>query len=159
MRSIRLALALFVSSVVPAVAGLVDTPVPVGTKLLYSVPGVMQTGNGLATFFSCTNADVLSATLGVEVFNSVGAQVGATFSSSSVTVGPGATVVFATNNAVGVSVDVNLNTASFSKGSARVVGTSSKFLCTAYVADFLNPLPTTSWELTIVAKTKQKAAN
>lgn len=37
--------------------------------------------------------------------------------------------------------------------------TSKKLACTAWVADAFNAPPTSSWQLTIIAKTKQKAAN
>jgi len=46
-----------------------------------------------------------------------------------------------------------------SKGSARILSTSKKLVCTAFVADDGNAPPTSSWELTIIAKTKHKAAN
>jgi hypothetical protein len=45
------------------------------------------------------------------------------------------------------------------EGSARIIATSKKLVCTAYVADVDNSPPTTSWQLTIIAKLKQKAAN
>jgi hypothetical protein len=47
----------------------------------------------------------------------------------------------------------------FSKGSARILSTSTKITCTAFVADSFNAQPTIGWQLTIIPKTKQKAAN
>ena len=41
-------------------------------------------------------------------------------------------------------------------GSARVVSTSTKILCTAMLVDFANVTPISLAQLTIVAKTKQK---
>jgi len=74
-------------------------------------------------------------------------------------VAPGATVMFGTGAAAGVSIDSNLGAPSFSKGSARILATSKKLACTAFVADQGNAPPTSAWQLTIIAKTKQKAAN
>ena len=46
-----------------------------------------------------------------------------------------------------------------SKGSARILATSKKLACTAFVADRVDDPPQTSWQLTIIKKTTQKAAN
>ena len=46
-----------------------------------------------------------------------------------------------------------------SKGSARILATSKKLACTAFLADDGNAPPTSMAQLTIIAKTKQKAAN
>lgn len=45
------------------------------------------------------------------------------------------------------------------QGSARILSTSKKLMCTAYRADYANSPPTSMVQLTIIAKTKQKAAN
>jgi hypothetical protein len=45
------------------------------------------------------------------------------------------------------------------KGSARILSTSKSLICTAFIADATNNTPAVAWHLTIVAKTKQKAAN
>jgi len=47
----------------------------------------------------------------------------------------------------------------FSKGSARILATSRKLACTAFLAEPFNAPPTSMAHLTIIAKTKQKAAN
>ena len=45
------------------------------------------------------------------------------------------------------------------KGSARILSTSKSLACTVFVADAANNTPTSMVELTIIAKTKQKAFN
>jgi hypothetical protein len=46
-----------------------------------------------------------------------------------------------------------------SKGSARILATSKKLACTAFIADAGNSPPASMAHLTIIAKLKQKAAN
>lgn len=43
--------------------------------------------------------------------------------------------------------------------AARIVATSKKLACTASIVDPNNQPPTSMVQLTIIAKTKQKAAN
>jgi hypothetical protein len=157
-----LALALLISSLSPAVAGIADSPLPVlsagaTTFHLYSVPGVIGSG-GLGTYFACTSTDTSTMQVGVELFFSGGGAPANDAAVTSLSVGPGATVIFGTSAAVGISVNSSLGGIS-SKGSARILATSKKLACTAFVADPGNAPPTTSWQLTIIAKTKQKAAN
>ena len=45
------------------------------------------------------------------------------------------------------------------KGSARILSTSKSLVCIAFVADIVNATPASMAELTIVAKTRQKAFN
>ena len=77
---------------------------------------------------------------------------------TSLSVAPGATVIFGTGAAAGISISSNLGGLG-SKGSARILATSKKLACTAFVADRGNAPPTSAWQLTIIAKLKQKAAN
>ncbi len=77
---------------------------------------------------------------------------------TSLAVQPGETLMFATRSAAGIGVNSVIGGPSGNL-SARIVATSKKLECTAFVADSLNVPPTTSWQLTIVAKLKQKAAN
>jgi len=144
------------------VAGIADSPLPVlsvgvDTLHLYSVPGVIAFGS-LGTFFSCTSTDTATMQVGVELFGPPG---GAPFNdavATSLSVAPGATVIFGTSSAVGISISSSLG-GSFSKGSARILATSKKLACTAFVADRVDDPPQTSWQLTIIKKTTQKAAN
>src|SRR2546427_2864 len=122
------------TTVGPAAAGIADSPLPVLTAgaptiHLYSVPGVIRIW-GLSTFFSCTSTD--AATIQV--------------------------VIFGTGSAAGISISSNLG-GLFSKGSARILATSKKLACTAFLADPGNAPPMSMVQLTIIAKLKQKAAN
>src|SRR6266446_3873180 len=57
-------------------AGIVDSPVPPGTVVVFSVPGVIA-NNNLQTYFSCTNASTASFVFGVQVFDENGNLVSA----------------------------------------------------------------------------------
>jgi hypothetical protein len=144
------------------VAGIADSPLPVlsvgvGTLHLYSVPGVIASGF-LGTFLSCTSTDTATMQVGVELFAGPGGAPDNDAVATSLSVGPGATVIFGTSSAVGISISSNLG-AFFSKGSARILATANKLACTAFVADRVDDPPQTSWQLTIIKKTTQKAAN
>jgi len=152
-------LSCLVSSV--ASAGIGDGPLPVlvaGKKTLhiYSVPGVL--GGDLGTFFSCTSTDKTGnppMQVGVEVFAEFG---GAAFDdpvATSLSLAPGATVIFGTSGAVDIAIDSDLGVSVF-KGSARILATSAKLACTAFVADIGNAPPTSMVYLTIIKKTAQK---
>ena len=147
----------------PALAGLADSPLPVllagqTTLHLYSVPGVRHSG-GLDTFFSCTSLETTATIqVGVEVFGGPGGAPVNDAAATSLPLGPGATQTFGTQSAVGISVGSNLG-APVSQGSARILATSKKLACTAFIADAGNAPPTSMVQLTIIAKLKQKAAN
>jgi hypothetical protein len=148
-----------VSMATPALAGIVDSPLPVlvaGKKTLhvYSVPSIVAIG-GLDTFFGCTSTDPAAIQVGVELFGPGGGGPANDAVATSLSVAPGATVLFGTSAAVGISIDSNLG-GFFSKGSARILATSKKLTCTAFVADSGNAPPTTSWQLTIDKKLTQK---
>ena len=159
-----LALALLASFLTPALAGIADSPLPVLTTgqptfHLYSVPGVIS-GGGLETYFSCTSTEgTATIQAGIEIFFPAGGAPGNDAAATSLTVGPGATVIFGTSIAVGISINSNLGAGGFSKGSARILATSKKLVCTAFLADPGNAPPTSMAQLTIIAKLKQKAAN
>jgi hypothetical protein len=143
----------------PARAGVVDSPLPAPfTQHVFTVPGVVTPG-GLDAFFTCTNLDAVNVTIGVEIFGSPGGAAINDAADTSLNVATGATVMFGTGAAVGLVIDSNLGSGNFSKGSARILSTSKKIACTAFVADPSNAPPTSAWQLTIIAKTKQKAAN
>lgn len=151
-------------SIAPAFAGIADSPLPVllvGQKTyhLYSVPGTIPGNGGLGTFFSCTSTDTTTMQVGVELFGPAGGAAVNDPVASSLSVAPGATVMFGTATAVGISISSDLAGGPGSKGSARILATSKKLACTAFIADRLNAPPTSMTYLTIIAKTKQKAAN
>lgn len=155
------AASLLTLSAIPARAGIADSPLPVleagkPTLHLYSVPVVG--GTVLPAYFSCTSTDTAPMRVGVEFFGAAGGGPANDAVGTSLSVAPGATVLFGTLSAVWVSVDSLLGIAP-SKGSARILATSKKLVCTAFLADPGNAPPTSMVHLTIVAKTKQKAAN
>ena len=166
-RQIVISLALCLTAT-PALAGIADSPLPAtlaGYQQVYSVPGVIShsfSSPNLATFFSCTSTDTVPMQLAVEPFDKNGISMWSVCADTSFvpfTVNPGATVVVATRPAVGIPVDLNLGTcgtAPNGQGSARILATSKKLACTAFVADWTNAPPTTSWQLTIIKKAKQK---
>jgi hypothetical protein len=143
----------------PALAGIADSPLPVlvvGEKTfhVYSVPGVQQNG-ALGTFFSCTSTDTATMQVSVEGFGSAGGGPITDAVANSLAVAPGATVTFATQSAVGIGVDSIIGFIS-ARGSARILATSKKLACTAFVADRGNDPATTSWQLNIIKKKTQK---
>ena len=146
----------------PALAGIVDSPLPVlvageTTFHVYSIPGAIA-GGGLGTYFSCTSTDTATIRVGVELFGPPGGAPFNDAAATSLSVATGATVIFGTGAAAGISISSNLG-GLFSKGSARILATSKKLACTAFLADDGNAPPTSMAQLTIIAKTKQKAAN
>ncbi len=78
---------------------------------------------------------------------------------TSLSVAPGATALFGTGASVNVSVGSLLGSLPNATNSARVLATSKNIGCTAFMADDANVPPASGWQLTIIAKTKQKAAN
>ena len=152
----------------PAFAGIADWPLPVlvtGKKTLhvYSVSGVGGAGGGaFGTYFSCTSTDTAAMQVGVEVFGDgggcaspPGCAPGNDAVATSLSVGSGATVMFGTCPADGILLTSDL-AACFTLGSARILSTSRKLICTAFLADRLGTPPRTIVYLTIVKKTTQK---
>lgn len=149
-----------------AVAGIADSPVPLlmGQKaqVLYSVPGIINAGS-LGTYVSCTSTAKTPSIVAVEVFQNSGGAALNDASATSLSVAPGATVMFATENAVGFIEDSflldPLSPPVITKGSARILSTSKSLICDAFVSDAVNSPPVSMRYLTIIAKTQQKAAN
>lgn len=69
----------------------------------------------------------------------------------------GATVMFGTGSSAAFPVDSNLALGGgLGNWSARILATSKKLVCTAFVSDRANSPPTTSWQLTIIKKLTEK---
>ena len=163
-----LALALLASFISSAVAGIADSPLPgllpgAPTYHLYSVPGVICGGN-MFTFFVCTSTDTAAQQVAVEMFGNAGGGPYNDAALESVSAQPGATVrlgtVQPTNDILGFNgVSSVISCPGPGTASARILSTSRKLMCTAFVGDAFTVPPQTSWQLTIVAKVKQKAAN
>jgi hypothetical protein len=153
---------LLIVSAAPARAGIADSPLPVlvpgqPTNHLYSVTGVVNLSS-LATLFACTSTSTTGQTIAVEVF---GASGGAPVNDVSTTAGilpAGATGTISTEPVAGFPSG-SLGLPVLAHGSARILSTDKKLICTAFLSDALNSPPTSMMYLTIVAKTKQKAAN
>lgn len=140
-------------------AGVADWPLPQleagkTTLHLYTVPGVIQAGYA-GTFFSCTSLDTANMRVSVEGFPTLGGGPETDAVAGSLSLLPGETVVFATQSAAGIPVNTIIGYTS-SRGSARILSTSKKLACTAFVADRANAAPTFGWQLTIIAKIKQR---
>jgi hypothetical protein len=88
----------------------------------------METGNGLATYVACTAGK--EGTIGVEFYNASGAFVDGDSSTAAL----GQTVMFGTAASTAFTVNVNIATAAF-QGYAKVVGSSSSIVCSAFIAD------------------------
>jgi hypothetical protein len=144
-------------------AGIADSPLPVlsvgqTTLHLYSVPGVVNAnGVTLGTVFSCTSTSTSSIVMGVELFGPSGG--GPINVVSPLSVPAGGSVTIGTGGAAAFSVDQSLSPGPVSNGSARILATDKKLVCTAFTADYANSPPTSMKELTIIAKVKEKAAN
>lgn len=147
----------------PAVAcnGIADCPLPTllaGKKTLhlYSVPGVIN--GDLITFFACTSTETTKTIqVGIEVFDFLSGPPFNDAVSTSLAVGPGATVTFGThphNTTPFVMSDLLLPSPLF--GAARILATSNKLICTAFLLEPSNDPPASMVYLTIVKKLVQK---
>lgn len=159
---IRLLMVAVLLGTARAWAGIADSPLPVlsageTTLHLYSAPGIIA-GGGVGTFFACTSTDSTNMQVGVELFGPGGGAPGNDAAATSLTLAPGATVIFGTGSAAGISIDSNLG-GFFSKGLARILATSKKLACNGFIADRGNDPPTSIVYLTIIKGTKQKASN
>jgi hypothetical protein len=161
--SIAVTLLALLSAARPADAGIADTPLPVldpaeRTLHLYSVTGVIEQGV-LSTYFSCTSTDSAAMKVSVEVFNFLGGGPVSDAVADTVTVVPGGTVLFGTRTPSWTVIDKLVAVGVLSRGSARILATSKKLVCTAFLADGGSAPPTSMSYLTIIKKTQQKASN
>jgi hypothetical protein len=156
-----MSVAVFWSTV--ALAGVADSPVPFlngfSARHVYTIPGAIK-NNNLETLFICTSVDQSSVTLAVQVFaatggdplNDVAAGEGVE------TLAPGATTTIATGATVAFHEDdllASLGAASLRNGSARIIATSKRILCDAFVVDEFGSTPVTMAPLKVLSKTKQ----
>jgi hypothetical protein len=141
-----------------ASAGVVDSPLPAPfTQHVFTVPGIPDIA-GFQAFFSCTNLNAGPVTIGVELFGS-NSGVQNDVAATALTMGPGESRIFGTSSAVNLVVDSPLGASPIGTFSARILSTSKKIGCNAFLTEVSNAPPTSGWPLTIIAKTKQKAAN
>ena len=165
---VALFVALFVAAVTatPGIAGLVDSAVPSldpgsSTRVIYYIPGVTK-NNDIETLVICTNLEKSkSVTIGVEVFDSAGTgplnDVNSGVGDGAQAVPVGGTVTIATGSTVGFSEDdvivgLPLNVRG---GSARVVSTSKRIACGAFMVDELSAPPTSMTKLPLINRKQQ----
>ena len=131
------------------------------TQLLYSVPGVIRGPGDLTTVFICTSTDTAPQQVGVEIFPRAGGGPCNDAAATSVSVAPGGTGILSTNPISNELLDGQAPDSGVfgCNGSGRILSTSKKLECTVFVGDGVNNPPSTSWQVTIIAKLKQKAAN
>lgn len=172
MRTLHFGVTLFVMSVGLLWAGTVGAasigdPVPASldgstpVRHIYSVTGVRESASAdLSTLFMCTNTQKTGAgdiVVGVQVFDSDGTRdTGDVTTGSGVgSISPGETRTFSTENTAAFSGTV-LGTDDVFQGSARILATSSKIICTAMIVENTNSPPTSMVSLPVFKKLKQK---
>jgi hypothetical protein len=128
------------------------------TLRLFTVPGVVTAG-GLGTFFSCTNLSSSAAVISVELYVEDGLNACNDANAVAVTVAPGATVQFATQNTADSSFfsSVPLSTPPqyLALGSASILSTGKSVACNAFIADVYNSPPLSIAPLKTVKKTQR----
>lgn len=143
-----------------------DVPLINGTdkaKTIFLIPGVIVDQGDTGTSILCTSLEKTKDTLvAVEIFNENGGDAlnDITAADGVLTLVPGATktfeIVFTGDNVPGtafdelIELDVNVFT-----GSARVVATGKRIMCTAAVFDVTDNPPISVRQLNVVVK-KQK---
>lgn len=165
IRTIRGALVLAAAlTAAPALAGPGDSPVPSisgagTTRVLYIVPGVIK-NNGIETAFMCTSLDTVAVTMAVEVFSPAGGgplnNVATGTLNGTVTIPAGGSETISTGTSVGLHEDLPITgLANVKNGSARILATSTKVLCTAILVEKLGSTPNTIATLKIFARRTQ----
>lgn len=128
------ALAVLASSLSQAWAGINSSRIPSPfTQHVYSVPGVIS-NDSFGAYFSCTNSGNQSITVGVEVFGPTGGASINTAADTAIDLAPGASAIFGTSDSQSFIVDSILGTGTVLKGSARILATSKKLICGAFLA-------------------------
>lgn len=164
-RSLALALLLAPTLAIPRAAqaaGIGDKTLPLlpgatKAKLVYTVPYVRSSGS-TETSFSCTStepaggADVI---VGIEVFDSGILRNDVTLGQGIMTLTPGDTDVISTQDTAALLDDTFTVAVNVGAGSARILATSSKVICTALFLDAANAVPTFATTIPIMKKLKQ----
>jgi hypothetical protein len=149
---------------VPASAGIADSPIPnigPGSALIYTTTGVQQNDGLIGSVFMCTSTASSSITIAVEVFANTGGSPlnDVTTGNGRATMSPGVTYTFGTGGSgfAGIFTDQQIGgLGGVQNGSARVISTSAKIICTAMVADKVMSPPNSMTTLPIILKLKQK---
>ena len=147
-------------------AGIMDSPInnfPNGDKAVhrFSVPGVVANKGGLSTVIMCTSMEKTERIhIGVEVFdrppgpplNDISAGNGVVFAD------PGGTRTFEIDNVDATVGDVLVGVGGnqVDQGSARIVSTSAKIICSALLMSEAGTPPTSMTSLQVIKKSNQK---
>lgn len=147
-----------------AMAGPGDSPVPsisnsASTRILFTVPGVIK-NNGIETAIMCTSLDSTAGTLAFEIFAPEGGgplnDVSSGVANGTLALPVGATVTISTGTSVGLHEDLAIDgLGNVKNGSARILGTTTRVLCTALLVEKLGVTPATITTLKIFARRKQ----
>lgn len=162
-RPSTLALVVALSFSKAATAGLVNSPPPVldpgaSARVIYLLPGVTK-NNNLETVVVCTNLEKSrTVKLAVEVFDADGSGPLNIVDSGDVQTLPvGGTVTIATGATAAFSEDdiVTGLPPNIRQGSGRIVSTSKKIACAAYLVDEVFAPPTSMVEIPIINRKQQ----
>ncbi len=139
-----------------AFAGLVDSPIPDmdpshPERAIYFVPGVIK-NNNLETEFNCTNLDSQVVRIGVEIFDEQGNgplnDIASGVADGAQDVPIGGAVTIGTGNTPAIHESEVIQFLSLTppinvrNGSARIISTSKRVICHAFVVDqFSDPDP------------------
>lgn len=158
------ALAAVTLSASAALAGPADSPVPsisnsAATRVLFIAAGVIK-NNDVETEFMCTSLDIVPVTVAVEVFDPTGGgalnNVSSAVGNGTLTIPIGGTVTISTGTTAGMHEDLAITgLVNVKNGSARVLGTSTKVVCNALVADKIGVPPNTLTSIKVFARRKQ----
>jgi hypothetical protein len=122
-------------------------------SVLYTVTGVTKVAN-LETAFVCTSTETVNAlTLQVQLFGNDATPAG---SSSPLSMTPNQTFTFLTGSVAGVLPNSIISASLGGTGSAQILSTSKKLLCTAFILDSTSSPPASMVSLPVFAKGKQK---
>jgi hypothetical protein len=145
----------------PARAGLLD-PIPSvnGQKLktIYTVTGVTADFGGLETVFFCTSVDKKDVLVAIQIFDYDNTLLNDVTAGNGVdTIEPGVTTAIETNSVAAIDEDQTLTPSdSANHGSARILASSSKIICSAHLISAAGTPPTSMTTLPVFKKTSQK---
>jgi hypothetical protein len=145
-----------------AIAGLIDSPLPVlavgqTTVHMFSIPGVIK-NNNLETVFICSSLSSQPVTVAVEVFATGG---GAPLNDANLpslsgveVLAPGTTKTITTGSTAAFHEDqtLALPAASLRNGSARIVSTSKSIACSAFITDQISDPPISMMPLRLISR-------
>lgn len=147
-----------------AAAGPGDAAVPsisasASTRAMFIVPGVIK-NNGLETAFMCTSLDIAAATIAVEIFSpddgAVLNNVATGTLNGTMPMPPGSTVTISTGSSVGLHEDLAITAlGNVRNGSARILSTTTRVLCTAILVEKVGATPATVATLKVFSRRKQ----